>query len=76
VLSNADVVVMGTLRVTMLHPWGLGEPELGPSPKAAPLSSEESLMAVCKDGDPLCTTPVNKALGSPSWGERLRRPRQ
>jgi hypothetical protein len=62
-VRSAGVVVIGTLGVTTLHPWALGEPELTPLPKAVPPSLEESLMAVCKDGEPLCTIPMNKALG-------------
>jgi hypothetical protein len=69
VLSDAGVVVMGTLGVTMLHPQGLGDPKLPPSPEEVPLSSKESSRAVCNDGDPLCTIPTNKAPESPSLGE-------
>jgi hypothetical protein len=46
VLSDAGVVVMGTLGVTTLHPQGLGDPELSPSPKAALLLLEESSRCV------------------------------
>jgi hypothetical protein len=75
VFSNAGVVVMGTNRVSTLHPQGPGDLELPPAPEAAPPSLEESSRVVCKDGDPLCTIPMKIAPESLSLGERLRRPR-
>jgi hypothetical protein len=45
-LSSSSVVVMRTLRGTTLHPQGLGDPELSPSPKAALLLLEESSRCV------------------------------
>jgi hypothetical protein len=57
--SSGGVVVMGTIRVTMLHPQGLGVRQLPPSLEAMPPSSEDSSRMVCKDGDPLCIIPMN-----------------
>jgi hypothetical protein len=46
VFSIASVVVMGTIGVTMLHPWGPGDLELPPVPEVALASSDESLRAL------------------------------
>jgi hypothetical protein len=51
------------------------DPELLHVLEVAPSSLEDSSRAMCRDGDPLCTIPMNMALESHSWGERLRRPR-
>jgi hypothetical protein len=51
VFSNTVVVIMRTVRITMLHPQGLEDLKLPPSPEVVPPSSEESSRAVCKDGD-------------------------
>jgi hypothetical protein len=61
VFSSAGVVVMETVGVTMLHPRGLGDLDLPPTPKMAPPSPEESLRVACKDGNPLCTIPTKMA---------------
>jgi hypothetical protein len=61
VFSSGGVVVMGTVGVTMLHPWGPGDPELPPSPEVVLLPSKDSSRMVCKDGDPLCIIPMNTA---------------
>jgi hypothetical protein len=71
VFSNASVVVMGSVRVTTLHPQGLGDLELPQVPEAVASSSKDSSRAVCKDGDPLCTIPTNMALESHSWEREL-----
>jgi hypothetical protein len=71
VFSAAGVAVMGLVGVTTLHPRWLGDSELPPAPEAAPSLSEDSLRAVCRDGNPLCTIPMNVACESHSWGERL-----
>jgi hypothetical protein len=39
---------------------------------AAPSSLKVSSRVVCREGIRLCTIPINMALESPSWGERLR----
>jgi hypothetical protein len=54
--------MMGLVRVTTLHPWGAGNPELAPVPEVAPSSLEDSSWAVCKDGDTMCTIPTNMAV--------------
>jgi hypothetical protein len=66
---------MGSVGVTTLHPRGLGDPELPLVPETALSSSEDSSRVVCKDGDPLCTIPMNTTLEFHSWGEKLKRPR-
>jgi hypothetical protein len=76
VFFSTGVVVMGSVGVTTLRPRGMEDPELPPMLEAAPSSSEDSLRAVCKDGDPSCTIPMNTRLESHSWGERLRWPRR
>jgi hypothetical protein len=75
VFSSTSVVVMGSVRVTMLHPQGLGDLELPTAPEAVSYSSEESPRAVRRDSDLLCTIPMNKAPESRSLGERLMWPR-
>jgi hypothetical protein len=74
--SGIGVAVMGLVGVTMLHPQGLGNPKVPPTPEVAPSSLEDSSRVVCKHGDALCTILMNMALESHSWGERLRRPMQ
>jgi hypothetical protein len=69
----SPMVVMGTIRVTTLHPLGTGNPELPPSHKAALPLSEDSSRAMCKDGDPMCTIPMTAVPESFPSGERLRR---
>jgi hypothetical protein len=53
VFSGASIVVMGSGKVTMLHPQGLGDPELPPMLEAEPSLSEDYSSAVYRDGDPL-----------------------
>jgi hypothetical protein len=67
---------MGTVGVTMLHPWGLGDLELPLALEVASHSSVESLGVVCEDGDPVFTIPTKMVLESHSLGERLRRSRR
>jgi hypothetical protein len=61
VFSGGVVVAMGTIGVTILHPQGLWDLELPPSPKVVPTLSEDSSRMVSKDGDPLCIIPMNMA---------------
>jgi hypothetical protein len=73
VFSSGDVVRMGTIGVTMLHPQGSRSPELPPPPpKVVSPSLEDSSRTVCKDGDPLCIIPMNTTPESFPLGERLR----
>jgi hypothetical protein len=59
VFFGGGVVVMGTIRFTMLHPQGPENLKLPPPLEAASPSSEDSSRTVCKDGGPLCTIPTN-----------------
>jgi hypothetical protein len=76
VLSWGDVVVMGTVVVTTLHPQGPGKLELAPLPEAVSPSSVDSSRTVCKHSEPLCTVPTNTVPGSFPSGERLRLPKR
>jgi hypothetical protein len=51
--SGSSVVVMGTVGVTTLHPWGTGKMLLPPLAEAVLPSLEDSSRMVCRDGDPL-----------------------
>jgi hypothetical protein len=51
----------GDTRGYRVAPLRVEDSELSPSPEAAPPSLEESSRVVCKDSDPLCTIPMNKA---------------
>jgi hypothetical protein len=68
--------------VTWSHhvaPSGVRESRAPPpplSPLVALSSSEDSLRAVCRDGDPSYTIPMKMELESHSWGEILRWPRR
>jgi hypothetical protein len=42
VFSDAGIAVMGSVGVTMLHPQGLGNPELSPVHEASPSSFKDS----------------------------------
>jgi hypothetical protein len=53
VFSGASIMVMGSGKVTTLHPQGLGDPELPPMLEAEPSLSEDYSSAVYRDGDPL-----------------------
>jgi hypothetical protein len=76
VLSDDGVVAMGTIGVTTLHPRGPGRPELPPPPEAvSPLLYDSSRM-MCRDGDPLCTIPMNTMPESFPSGERLGLPKR
>jgi hypothetical protein len=70
--SGGDVVVMGAIRFTTLHPRGPWGPEFPPLPKAMSPSSEDSSWMVSVDGEPLCTIPMNTTPESFPSGERLR----
>jgi hypothetical protein len=75
VFSYGGVVRMGTVEVTTLHPRGSGSLELPhPLEQVSPLS-EDSLRTVCKDGDPLCTIPMNTTSESFPSGEKLMWPK-
>jgi hypothetical protein len=76
VFSDGGVVAMGIVGVTTLHPRGPRNLELTPLPKAASPASEDSLKMVCKDGDPLCTIPMNMVPESSPSGQRLRLPKR
>jgi hypothetical protein len=79
VLSRTCVVMMGSVKVTILHPRGPGDPKLPLALDVAPSSSEDSARVVRREGDPLWTIPTNMAPKSRSWGgggmERLIWPR-
>jgi hypothetical protein len=51
VFSGTGIAVMGSVRVTTLHPRRPGDPELSPVPEVAPSSSKDSSRAVHRDGD-------------------------
>jgi hypothetical protein len=51
--SGGVVIVMGTDRVTMLHPQEMGKLELPPPLEAMSPSLADSLRIVCSDGNPL-----------------------
>jgi hypothetical protein len=66
---RASVMVMGLVGVTMLHPQGLGDPELHSpplAPEAVLSSSEDSSRVMRREGDPLWTIPINIAPESHS----------
>jgi hypothetical protein len=68
VFSGTDVVVIGIVRVTIVHSHCQGIQSSPPSPMAVPPSSKESSRAVCKDGDPLCSIPMDMAPESSPRG--------
>jgi hypothetical protein len=74
VFSGTGVVMMGSVKVTTLHPRGPGGPKLPPVLDVAPSSSDNSPRVACREGDPLWTIPTYMAPKSRSWGERLRWP--
>jgi hypothetical protein len=51
--SNGDVLVMGTIRVTTLHPREMEKLELPPPLEVVSSSSADSSKIVCSDGEPL-----------------------
>jgi hypothetical protein len=59
VFSEVGMMVMGSVRVTMLHPQGPEDPELPSAPEAAPPSLEDFKRVVHREGDPLWTIPMN-----------------
>jgi hypothetical protein len=63
VLSGDGVVEIGIVGVTTLHPREPGKPEPPPLEAVLPSSKDSSRM-VCRDGDPLCTIPMNMVPGS------------
>jgi hypothetical protein len=62
--GGGSMVVMGTIRVTTLHPRGPGKPELHPLPEAILPLLEDSTRMVFKDNGLLCTIPTNMVLES------------
>jgi hypothetical protein len=66
VFFGTGVAATGSIGVTTLHNRGPGYLELPPTAEAAPSSLEDSMRAVCKDGDLLCTILMNMALESHS----------
>jgi hypothetical protein len=61
VFSEAGLMVVGSVGVTMFHPQGPGHPELPAAHEVMLSSSEDSSRVVCRDGDPLWTIPTNMA---------------
>jgi hypothetical protein len=51
--SDAGVIAMGTVEVTMLQPREIGKVELPPSLEVKLSSPADSLRMACSDGDPL-----------------------
>jgi hypothetical protein len=66
--GNVEKLFHGLWLVTteLVHKGSVAAPE------AAPSSLKVSSRVVCREGIRLCTIPINMALESPSWGERLR----
>jgi hypothetical protein len=56
----------GVSRGHHVAPLGAGDPELPLTPEVAPSLPKDSSRAVCRDGDPLFTIPMNMALESHS----------
>jgi hypothetical protein len=66
VFSDTGVAVMGQSGSPRCTLGGQGIQTSPLAPEVAPSSLEDSLRAVCKDSDPLCTIPTNTALESHS----------
>jgi hypothetical protein len=66
---------MSSVVVTTLHAQGPKNSELPSLPEVLSPSLEDSSRTVHKEGDPLCTIPMNMAHESSSLGERLRLPK-
>jgi hypothetical protein len=71
VLSGTSAAMMGSIKVTTLHPRGPGGPMLPLAPEVVLSSPEDSLRWVHREGDPLWTIPTNMAPESQPWGRYL-----